>query len=152
MLKGKVTEAEVSYKRITYVKPTENHYGKVAEKPYIKYGCPVCDLLGNKHQVPIGASNCPLCNVNLVWEEQENIQVYQLCECDAVAAETLEQAIEWYMVETGLTEDDLYPLDEIELVPMDRKVMADGEGVLISVQEIINRYWDGKPFRAVTTE
>lgn len=152
MLMGKVIEAKYAYQRITYVKPMENHYEDVGEKPYIKYNCPVCESLGNKHSLSTGISNCPLCNVNLLWEEQENIQVYQLCECDAVAAKTLDQAIEWYMNETGLTKDDLYPLDEIELVPMDRKVMDDGEGVMISVQEIVNRYWKGKPFRAITTD
>lgn len=71
MLKGKVTESEYSFQRITYVKPTENHYENVGENPYIKYSCPVCELLGNKNQVPIGISNCSLCNVNLLWEEQD---------------------------------------------------------------------------------
>jgi hypothetical protein len=72
MLNGKVTEAKYTYQRITYVKPTENHYEKVGEKPYIKYGCPVCEILNNKHQVTFGADNCPLCNVNLLWDEQIN--------------------------------------------------------------------------------
>lgn len=38
-------------------------------KPNVKYGCPVCESLGNKHQISIGIRNCPLCNVNLLWEE-----------------------------------------------------------------------------------
>lgn len=71
MLKGKVIEADVTYKRITYVKPTAHHYEKTGEKPYIKYGCPVCDLLGNKHQVSTWEKNCPLCNVNLLWDDSE---------------------------------------------------------------------------------
>lgn len=69
MIKGKVTEAKYAYQRKTYVKPREHHYENKGEKPYIKYGCPVCDLLGNKHQVSFGESNCPQCNVNLLWEE-----------------------------------------------------------------------------------
>lgn len=68
MLNGKVTNAIYAYQRTAFVKPTETHYGDVGELPYIKYGCPVCELLGNKHQVTIGDRNCPLCNVNLLWE------------------------------------------------------------------------------------
>jgi hypothetical protein len=67
---GKVTEAEHAYQRITYVKPTAHHYEKQGEKPYIKYGCPVCESLGNRHQVTHGTSNCLLCNVNLTWEQE----------------------------------------------------------------------------------
>lgn len=70
-MEGKVTEARLSYQRITYVKPTEHHYESAGEKPYIKYGCPVCELLDNKHQVTFGASNCSLCNVNLLWQEPQ---------------------------------------------------------------------------------
>lgn len=71
MLEGVVTEAKHAYQRLTYARPTVHHYGNSGEKPYIKYGCPVCELLGNKHQVSIGVSNCSLCNVNLVWEEHK---------------------------------------------------------------------------------
>ncbi|WP_379142327.1 hypothetical protein [Paenibacillus sp. sgz500992] len=70
MLEGVVTEAKHAYQRKTFVKPTAHHYENPGEKPYIKYGCPVCELLGNKYQVSIGVSNCSLCNVNLIWEEQ----------------------------------------------------------------------------------
>ncbi|MNW62893.1 hypothetical protein D3C74_410500 [compost metagenome] len=69
MLNGKVTDAEFAYQRITYVRPTEHYYGKGGEQSYVKYGCPVCELLGNKHQVTFGSDNCPLCNVNLLWEQ-----------------------------------------------------------------------------------
>lgn len=72
MLNGKVTDAEYAYQRIAYVRPVEHHYGNGGEQPYIKYGCPVCELLNNKHQVTFGSDNCPLCNVNLLWEEPIN--------------------------------------------------------------------------------
>jgi hypothetical protein len=68
MLNGKVMNANYACERTTFVKPTETHYEDVGEPPYIKYGCPVCELLGNKHQVAIGDRKCPLCNVNLLWE------------------------------------------------------------------------------------
>ncbi|MGG4105211.1 hypothetical protein AAXB25_14940 [Paenibacillus lautus] len=69
VLEGKVTEAKYTYQRLTFIKPTEHHYEKKGEVPYIKYGCPVCDALGNKHQLTFGEKNCGLCNVNLTWDE-----------------------------------------------------------------------------------
>lgn len=66
-IKGKVDTADMIHKRITYVKPVAHHYEEVGEKPYIKYSCPVCDALNNKHQVIPGEQNCPLCKVNLDW-------------------------------------------------------------------------------------
>ncbi|ASA22626.1 hypothetical protein [Paenibacillus donghaensis] len=72
MLNGKVTDSKYAYQRIAYVKPVENHYENKGEQPYIKYECPVCELLNNKHQVAFGTDNCPLCNVNLLWEEPIN--------------------------------------------------------------------------------
>ena len=69
VIEGKVTAAKHAYQRITYVKPIEYHYENEGDEPYIKYGCPVCNLLGNKHQIAKGKKNCPLCNVNLLWEE-----------------------------------------------------------------------------------
>ena len=54
------------YKKITRVKPLAHHY--MPNGTYIKYSCPVCEALGNKHQVYPGEENCPLCNVNLMWD------------------------------------------------------------------------------------
>lgn len=70
MINGKVKDADYVYQRKTFVKPVEHHYEAPGEKPYIKYSCPVCDALGNKHQVAPCQSNCPLCNVNLWWENE----------------------------------------------------------------------------------
>ena len=61
---GYVTEEQLSYKKITYMKPIKHDYGD----NYYKYSCPICDMLGNKHQLLKGTKNCPLCNVNLLWE------------------------------------------------------------------------------------
>jgi hypothetical protein len=52
------------HKRITRVKPLAYHC-----VTFIEYSCPVCAALGNKHRVHRGEENCPLCNVNLVWDE-----------------------------------------------------------------------------------
>lgn len=68
VIQGKITEAKHAYHRTTYVKPVEHHYENAGDEPYIKYGCPVCELLGHHHQITKGTKNCPLCNVNLLWE------------------------------------------------------------------------------------
>lgn len=67
-MEGKVTQAQHAYQRITYVKPVPHYYGQDGDKPYIKFTCPVCDTLGNFHQVTEGDKNCPQCSVNLTWE------------------------------------------------------------------------------------
>lgn len=66
-INGKIIKAECAYQRIIYINPVEHHYEDPGEKPYIKYGCPVCEAVGNLHQVTPGEENCPLCGVNLSW-------------------------------------------------------------------------------------
>lgn len=67
VINGRVSEADFAYQRITYVRPLEHHYEEPGEVPYIKYSCPVCDALGNPHQVISNQVKCSLCNVNLDW-------------------------------------------------------------------------------------
>lgn len=64
-LNGIVTEGKYAYQRITKVKPVLHYYGD----DYIKYGCPICEALGNKHQIAYSSAQCSQCNVNLSWEE-----------------------------------------------------------------------------------
>lgn len=64
-----MTESEYAYRRMTYIRPTEHHYEEPGEKLCIKYGCLVCEALGNIHRVIHGEKNCPLCGVNLSWGE-----------------------------------------------------------------------------------
>lgn len=63
-LKGIVTEGKCAYQRLTKVKPVLHYYGD----DYTKYGCPICEALGNKHQITYGSVQCSQCNVNLSWE------------------------------------------------------------------------------------
>lgn len=82
----------------------------------------------------------------------QDVHVFQICECDAVAAFSQEEARDWYKELTGLTDDDLYSYDEVEIVSNDYKVRkSEDDPELISVQEIIETYWDGNPFIAITT-
>lgn len=68
VFEGYVTESNVCYKRKTYMRPVKHNYSDDEHPNYYKYSCPVCDILGNRHQVTVGDTNCPLCNVNLLWE------------------------------------------------------------------------------------
>lgn len=67
--RGYVTESNVAHKRITYMRPVKRDYSDSYHPNYYKYTCPICDMLGNKHQVSKGDKNCCLCGVNLLWED-----------------------------------------------------------------------------------
>jgi hypothetical protein len=82
----------------------------------------------------------------------QDVLVFQVCECDSVAAYSCDEAIAWYKEHTGLNDDELYEYDEIEVVPFDKEVWRDEERTgLITVREIVDTYWEGKPF-IVTSE
>jgi hypothetical protein len=82
----------------------------------------------------------------------KDVLVFQVCECDSVAAYSCDEAIAWYKEYTGLNDDELHEYDLIETVPFEREVW-DGEEKTkrITVREIVDTYWEGKPF-IVTTE
>ncbi|MBL4951089.1 hypothetical protein JK635_02390 [Neobacillus sp. YIM B02564] len=78
------------------------------------------------------------------------VHVYQMNEYDAVAAESVEQAIEYYSQFEPLDEEDI---ENIEVVPMDYQVWDDEERTKkISIREIIENEWKGEPFIAFSTE
>lgn len=82
----------------------------------------------------------------------KDVLVFQVCECDSVAAYSCDEAIAWYKEYTGLNDDELYEYDLVETVPFEKEVW-DGEEKTkrITVREIVDTYWEGKPF-IVTTE
>lgn len=81
----------------------------------------------------------------------KDVHVFQLCECDAVAAYSLDEALVWYKNLTGLTDEDLYSYDDVEIVSPSYKVhKSEDEPELITVQEIIEKYWEGEPFIVFT--
>lgn len=43
----------------------------------------------------------------------EDLKVFQVCDEDWVCARSQQEAVEWYLKETGVAEDDIYPLDMI---------------------------------------
>lgn len=73
VITGVVTKVEFSHRRFTRVKPSEHHYEELGEQPYLKYSCPVCEALGNLHQVLPIEHNCQLCGVYLYWGEFEPV-------------------------------------------------------------------------------
>lgn len=88
-----------------------------------------------------------------VYEEKglKDVMVFQVCDNDAVAAHSPAEARSWYQEKTGLTEYEIYSPEEIEVVSLDHTVFK-GEDCreLITVREIIETYWEGKPFIAIT--
>lgn len=82
----------------------------------------------------------------------QDVLVFQLCECDAVAAYSLEEAKVWYKNLTGLSDTDLYPYEEVDIIPLDYQVYKEENSLeKVMVSEIIQTYWDGEPFIAITT-
>lgn len=83
----------------------------------------------------------------------QDVHVFEICECDAVAAYSLEEAISWYKETTGLTDSDLYEHDDIQKVSLDYKVRnSEEDDGLISVREILETHWNGEPFIVYSSE
>ncbi len=85
-------------------------------------------------------------------EGLKGVKVFQICDSDSVAAYSLEEAIRWYLEQTGISEDELYTRDEIEELNMDLEVYEDdGLAGKIKISEILKTYWDGSPFIVTTS-
>lgn len=73
--------AKIIHKQKVKVKPIAHHYEASGEPEYIKYGCPLCEILEanyienyfdeeepfKKFSFPEGTSNCPCCGINFDW-------------------------------------------------------------------------------------
>lgn len=82
-----------------------------------------------------------------------DVHVYQICECDAVAAYSLEEAKSFYTELTGVKEAELYSDDEVEIIPPEYMVRnSEDNDKLISIQEILDDHWEGEPFIVCSTE
>jgi hypothetical protein len=81
------------------------------------------------------------------------VKVFQLNECDAVAAFFLEEAKEWYMKETGLDAKEAFYDYKAEEVPLDQLIWEDETMKnKISIHQVVEEYWNGQPFIAVSSE
>ena len=72
-----VKGADKVYKQRVYVKPTEHYYSDDGITEYVKYGCPICENIHREAPIDVfnrfsfakGAINCPVCGINLMWED-----------------------------------------------------------------------------------
>lgn len=53
------------------IKPLEKHYEDPGEPEYIKWCCPICEIIGNRHQIGKFDEKCTLCGINLDWSKDE---------------------------------------------------------------------------------
>lgn len=82
----------------------------------------------------------------------EKVWIYQVCEYDAVAAGSKEEALRWYKHLTGLDDEELYAPEDIEIVSPDYKAhKGEDDFTLITVREIVKQNWNGEPFIALTS-
>lgn len=101
-------------------------------------------------------------------------KIFRLNECDWVAANTLEEAIEWYLKETGLPEDEaldepyevenpskmMVTMEKIDVYGTENKYAALEEKYLkkgeltykVPGNELLDVDWEGKPFIFCSTE
>ena len=85
------------------VKPVTHYY---EENDYRKYTCPICDNVGCNHQVTEGEPNCPICGINLEWEDK-----CLSCAEEAKELEDLEKRANEWIRSQGYNEENL-PNDE----------------------------------------
>lgn len=82
----------------------------------------------------------------------EGVSVWWVCECDAVAAYSYEEAVEWYKNLTGLLDDELYVKEDAEEIPFNYELRESEDNFnTTTVGKVVKEYWKGEPFIAVTT-
>ncbi|BAQ11466.1 hypothetical protein OXB_2996 [Bacillus sp. OxB-1] len=83
----------------------------------------------------------------------ESVKVFQLNEYDAVAAESLEQAKNYYRKETGLSDDDAFYDYEPTELPLDFEAWTDETRTSKeTLRSVVKEHWKGKPFIALSSD
>jgi hypothetical protein len=81
----------------------------------------------------------------------QDVKVFRVCECDAVAAYSQEEAISWYKELTGLSDDELYDYEEVEVMSLDGEHWDDEERTRKrTLKSVVEEYWNGEPFIALS--
>jgi hypothetical protein len=81
----------------------------------------------------------------------QDVQVFRICECDAVAAYSIEEAKNYYKELTGGDESSLYFDEDVEIIPLETKIWNDEEMTnKKTLQEILEECWEGKPQIAIS--
>lgn len=82
-----------------------------------------------------------------------NVKVYRLNEYDGVAAESLEQAKEWYLKNIALSEEEAFDESEMGELPMDYEIYRDESfQYKQNLKSVIEEHWKGEPFLAFTCD
>ncbi|MCK0471413.1 hypothetical protein [Halalkalibacter sp. APA_J-10(15)] len=77
----------------------------------------------------------------------EDVRVFRVCECNAVAAYSLDEAIEFYKEDTGVADDELYAYKNIEVIGLENEFYEDEErSVKKKLKDMVSENWDGHPF------
>ena len=93
----------------------------------------------------------PMAGIHQITELLK-VKVFQLNEYDAVAAFSLEEAKEWYEKHTGLGADEaFYDYKAHEISGGDKIYEDERMEEMVSVNEIVESYWQGSPFIVVTS-
>jgi hypothetical protein len=77
----------------------------------------------------------------------KDVKVFEICDSDAVAARTLEEAIAWYTDHTGIGLEELHEEKDIREIERSYMVWDDEtRSRKISVEQILEDYWQDEPF------
>ena len=75
---GIIISSAYVHRKHAKVNPIPHHYEEPGEKPYIKWHCPVCTMLGNrKISIPEKIPDCPLCGVHLNWDRKGEVYLLE---------------------------------------------------------------------------
>lgn len=83
----------------------------------------------------------------------KDVKVFQLNESDAVAAESIEDAKEFYLKTTGLSEDDAFYGEEPVELSLDGLYWEDETRVRkVTLSDMLVKDWKGTPYIILSTE
>ncbi|MGF7046372.1 hypothetical protein J2T13_000848 [Paenibacillus sp. DS2015] len=81
----------------------------------------------------------------------QDVMVFRLCDSDAVAAYSQEEARTFYKELTGVKDDELFTDDEVEIISLDSEIWDDEDKTIKKkLKDVVNEQWDGEPFIAVS--
>ncbi|MCP3742726.1 hypothetical protein [Rossellomorea sp. BNER] len=81
----------------------------------------------------------------------EDVKVFRICESDAVAAYSLQEAKAYYKGITGLNDSDLYSDEDVEVIPLETKFWNDEEMThKRTLKEMLEIHWGGDPQIVIT--
>jgi hypothetical protein len=89
----------------------------------------------------------------MIAEEKglQGVKVFRVCESDAIAAYSLEEAKNFYKEQTGVKDEELYADHEVEVIPLETKFWNDEKMThKRTLGEMVEEHWDGEPQFAIS--